>query len=70
MSDYNKPDFGHLTDREILIVVATEQSTIQSRLNDHGKRIRVLEGLAKTISGMGIVAAIVAGWFKVNAKVQ
>lgn len=63
------PDFGHLSDREILIIVATEQNTIQGRLHDHGKRLRVLEGLAKTATGAMAVIGLVAGWFRISAKV-
>lgn len=70
MSDYRKPNFGHLSDREILIVVATEQATIQERLNDHGQRLRVLEGLAKTALGALSIIGIVGGWFKVSASIK
>lgn len=68
--DINKPDFGQLTDREILITLATQFTTSQERLNDHGKRIRVLEGLAKTATGLGIAAGVVIGWFRISAKIQ
>ena len=68
MSDYQKPDFGHLSDREILIVVATEQSSIQERLGDHGKRLRVLERFAGTATGAAAIIGIVMGWFKISAR--
>jgi hypothetical protein len=68
--DINKPDFGQMSEREILIVVATEQNTIQQRLNDHGKRLRVLEGLAKTATGLGIAAGVVVGWIKLKVVSQ
>ena len=70
MSEYRKPNFGHLSDREILIIVATEQATIQERLNDHGQRLRFLEGLAKTATGALAIVGVVVGWMKISVRVQ
>lgn len=70
MSEYNKPDFGKLSEREILIIVATDMTTVQGRLNDHGKRLRFLEGLAKTATGAIAIVGIVVGWMKINVRVQ
>ena len=63
------PDFGHLSDREILIIVATEQTTIQGRLNDHGKRLKALEWSVGTATGAAAIIGIVVGWFKISARV-
>ena len=63
-------DLGKLSDREILISVAIGQRTDRERLNDHGRRLRVLEGLAKTATGAITIIGAVAGWFKISAKVQ
>jgi hypothetical protein len=66
----DKTDFGQLSDREILIIVATEQHTIQQRINDHGQRLRVLEGFAKTAAGAVAIASVIVGWFKVEAHIK
>lgn len=62
-------DLGKLSDREILVLVASSQNNFKDRLNDHGKRIRVLEGVAKTATGAVAIIGIVVGWFKIQAKV-
>lgn len=63
-------DLGKLSDREILISLAIGQRTDRERLNDHGKRLRVLEGLAKTATGALAIVGIVGGWFKISASVK
>lgn len=70
MSEYNKPDFGKLTEREILIIVATDMAVVQGRLNDHGQRLRFLEGMAKTASGALAIVGVVVGWMKISVRVQ
>ena len=47
-----------------------KQDDFHARINDHGKRLRVLEGLAKTATGALAIIGLVAGWFRVTAKVQ
>lgn len=63
-------DLGKLSDREILILLASQQKTVVGRLNDHGQRLRVLEGFAKTATGAIAIIGIVVGWFKVSASVK
>jgi hypothetical protein len=63
-------DLGKLSDREILVLLASNQKTVHGRLNDHGQRLRFLEGVAKTATGAAAVVGFVIGWFKINASVK
>lgn len=47
-----------------------KQDDFHARINDHGRRIRVLEGSAKIATGALTIIGLVAGWFRVTAKVQ
>ena len=55
---------------ELLIRLDTKMDTVGDRLNDHGKRIRILEGAAKMATGALAIVGVVAGWFKISARVQ
>ena len=61
---------GQLTDREILVLLAHGQKTTNTRLNNHGERIKILEGVAKMATGAIAIVSIVAGWFKIQANVK
>lgn len=63
-------DFGKLSDREILILMAKGQETYESRLNDHGRRLRALEAFRNWATGAGAVAAAVGTALKLNFKVS
>ena len=63
-------DFGKLTDREILILLARGQEVYESRLNDHGRRLRALEAFRNWAAGAGAVAAAVGAALKLNVKVS
>lgn len=64
----NKIDLGKLTDREILILVASNQNEDRERLNNHGRRILRIERIA--LIGSGVMIAIKAGveWFTIKIK--
>lgn len=67
MGDYQKPDFGHLSDREILIIMATQSDVIHGRIEDHGKRLRALERIVYPALAL---ATVIGGWFKFRAHVE
>lgn len=69
MSD-DEINIGQLSDREILVLLAHGQKTTNHRLNDHGDRLKILEGLAKTATGALGIVGLVAGWFRVQAHVK
>lgn len=47
-----------------------KMDTVGERMNDHGQRLRVLEGLAKTAMGALAILGVVGGWFKVSASIK
>lgn len=67
MSD--KIEFGKLSDREILILLAEGQKVYEARLNDHGKRLRALETFRNWATGAGAAAAGIAGLLKLNVRI-
>jgi hypothetical protein len=53
-----------------IVRLETKMDTVGERMNDHGKRLRVLEGFAKTATGAIAIIGFVVGWFKVTASVK
>lgn len=47
-----------------------KMDTVGERMNDHGQRLRFLEGLAKTATGALAIVGVVVGWMKISVRVQ
>mgnify|MGYP001577335489 CR=1 FL=1 len=63
-------DLGALSDREILILVASNQKHDRKRLDSHGNRIVRIERIL--LIGSGVLLAAKAGmeWFTLRVKGQ
>ena len=65
-ADEDDIDLGKLSDREILVLVASNQKKNHGRLNRHGERIQRIERIM--LIGSGVVLAVKIGveWFRVQ----
>ncbi len=61
-------DLGKLSDRELLVLLAQGQKVFNTRLNDHGGRIRTLEAFRNWAAGAGAVGIAIAAMLKINLK--
>ena len=63
-------DIGKLSDREILVLLASGQKTINDRLSNHGERLRALETFRNVLAGGGTVIAAVVAALKLTVLVK
>ena len=70
MGKDDKADRDALSDRDLLIRIDERVAQIQDRLNDHGRRLRLLERSGAVAAGASAILAVVAGWMKVKVTIQ
>lgn len=70
MDDFQHSPFGNMSDRDILIRLATQGETIQARLNEHGKRLKALEVVRNWGGGVGAGIALVWTVLKLHVSVK
>lgn len=61
---------GHLSDREILLLVRSDVKYLRDGRYDHEKRIGSLERVTALASGAVAVIAVVVGWMKIRLTVH
>ena len=72
MSDVSEEEesSGHLSDREILLLVRSDVKYLRAGRYDHEKRIGNLERVTALASGAIAVVGAVVGWMKIKVSVQ
>lgn len=61
-------DLGHLSDREILILVHRDVSELKEAKTDHESRLRVVERLSAIATGGVAVLSGIGSWIRFHAK--